>query len=261
VLTTGGNVDCYGYNAYGQAEDYAGGDAMGVSVGRYHTCVLTTDGNVDCYGYNAYGQAEEYTGGDGVCGPSQDADGDGVNDDVDICPDTPAGEIADEDGCSASQRDTDGDGVNDDVDICPDTPAGEIVDEDGCSASQRDTDGDGVNDDVDLCPYEDASGFDTDGDGCIDSLTGLTEVVETLVIEDAISGTLENSVDSKVDNASQSVDKGDICSAVNKLESLQNEVNAQRGKKITDEAADAVISYTDSVIAFLLSQLPSGESC
>ena len=38
--------------------------------------------------------------------------------------------------------DTDGDGVNDDVDICPDTPNGEAVDANGCSDSQKDTDGD-----------------------------------------------------------------------------------------------------------------------
>ena len=31
-------------------------------------------------------------------------------------------------GCSASQRDSDGDGVKDNVDKCPNTPAGEKVD-------------------------------------------------------------------------------------------------------------------------------------
>jgi hypothetical protein len=64
-----------------------------------------------------------------------------------------------------------------------------------------------------------------------------------------------------VDNAALSIDKGNICAAVNKLEAMQNEVNAQRDKKITDEAADEVIAYTDSVIAYLLSQLPAEESC
>jgi hypothetical protein len=66
VLTTGGNVDCYGYNIYGQSDDYSGGDAAGVTAGRLHTCVLTAGYNVDCYGDNAYGQSDDYTGGDAV---------------------------------------------------------------------------------------------------------------------------------------------------------------------------------------------------
>jgi hypothetical protein len=66
-----------------------------------------------------------------------DSDGDGVLDDVDQCPDTPAGEIVDASGCPISQTgDSDGDGVLDDVDQCPDTPAGDIVNASGCSISQ-----------------------------------------------------------------------------------------------------------------------------
>ena len=42
--------------------------------------------------------------------------------------------------------DSDGDGVNDDADLCPDTPAGEPVDADGCSDPQVDGDDDGVCD-------------------------------------------------------------------------------------------------------------------
>ena len=30
-----------------------------------HTCVLKSDGNVDCYGSNTYGQADDYTKEDG----------------------------------------------------------------------------------------------------------------------------------------------------------------------------------------------------
>ena len=43
--------------------------------------------------------------------------------------------------------DDDGDGVNNDDDLCPNTPDGETVDANGCSDSQQDTDGDGVTDD------------------------------------------------------------------------------------------------------------------
>ena len=61
-----------------------------------------------------------------------DSDGDGVTDDVDVCPGTPEGQVVDENGCSNSQKDTDGDGVTDDVDVCPGTPEGQVVDENGC---------------------------------------------------------------------------------------------------------------------------------
>ena len=39
-------------------------------------------------------------------------------------------------------------------------------------AQTPDTDGDGIPDDVDACPNENATGFDADGDGCIDDTDG-----------------------------------------------------------------------------------------
>ena len=59
-------------------------------------------------------------------------------------------------------NDADGDGVIDDIDNCPSTPIGEAVDANGCSDSQKDTDGDGINDDVDNCPTV-ANGPSTEG--------------------------------------------------------------------------------------------------
>jgi len=58
-----------------------------------------------------------------------DADGDGVVDSKDQCPDTPAGTLVDARGCAL---DSDGDGVHDYRDNCPDTPAGAKVDAFGC---------------------------------------------------------------------------------------------------------------------------------
>jgi OmpA-OmpF porin, OOP family len=58
-----------------------------------------------------------------------DSDGDGVTDDIDKCPDTPAGVQVDAEGCPL---DTDGDGVPDHQDKCPQTPQGATVDEVGC---------------------------------------------------------------------------------------------------------------------------------
>jgi OOP family OmpA-OmpF porin len=59
----------------------------------------------------------------------KDSDGDGVVDDLDKCPGTPAGVKVDRDGCPL---DSDGDGVYDYLDKCPGTPAGVEVDQDGC---------------------------------------------------------------------------------------------------------------------------------
>lgn len=61
-----------------------------------------------------------------------DSDGDGVPDERDLCPETPAGTEVDENGCALKPEDSDQDGVNDDMDRCPDTPRGAIVDDMGC---------------------------------------------------------------------------------------------------------------------------------
>ena len=66
------------------------------------------------------------------CSNQLDDDEDGIINDVDLCPDTPTGEIVDVNGCSESQLDEDGDGILNDVDTCPNTPLGEIVNADGC---------------------------------------------------------------------------------------------------------------------------------
>jgi OOP family OmpA-OmpF porin len=58
-----------------------------------------------------------------------DADGDGVYDYLDKCPDTPRGVAVDASGCPL---DTDGDGVYDYLDECPDTPKGAEVTVKGC---------------------------------------------------------------------------------------------------------------------------------
>lgn len=59
-----------------------------------------------------------------------DADGDGVADSKDKCPNSSPVAVVDANGC---EIDTDGDGVVDSKDQCPNTPKGDIVDNDGCS--------------------------------------------------------------------------------------------------------------------------------
>ena len=102
----------------------------------------------------------------------RDSDGDGVLDDKDRCPGTPAGAKVDAQGC---ELDSDGDGVVDRLDRCPGTPPGAKVDAQGC---ELDSDGDGVVDRLDRCPGTpagarvDAQGceLDSDGDGVVDRL-------------------------------------------------------------------------------------------
>jgi OOP family OmpA-OmpF porin len=88
-----------------------------------------------------------------------DSDKDGVPDNADKCPGTPAGVAVDNDGCPL---DSDKDGVYDYMDKCPGTPAGVAVDNDGCPL---DSDKDGVYDYLDKCPGTPA-GVKVDKDGC-----------------------------------------------------------------------------------------------
>ena len=64
--------------------------------------------------------------------PQLDSDGDGVSDQSDRCPDTPAGMEVDMYGCHSVDGDDDNDGVMNSADKCPDSRAGAVVDADGC---------------------------------------------------------------------------------------------------------------------------------
>jgi len=108
----------------------------------------------------------------------KDTDGDGINDDVDVCPSQPetVNGYLDSDGCpdTLPTKDTDGDGINDDVDVCPSQPetVNGYLDSDGCPdtlPTQTDIDNDGIKDPQDKCPYEKETynGFE-DTDGCPD---------------------------------------------------------------------------------------------
>ena len=89
----------------------------------------------------------------------QDNDGDGIRNNQDQCPDTPAGVAVGDDGCPL---DSDKDGVADYLDNCPGTPQDVSVNANGCPP---DADNDGVADYLDRCPGTPA-GVDVDVDGC-----------------------------------------------------------------------------------------------
>ncbi|MEG3638918.1 OmpA family protein [Magnetococcus sp. PR-3] len=115
-----------------------------------------------------------------------DADGDGVADNKDQCPETPIFMKVDGVGCS---MDRDGDGLNNATDRCPDTKMGLAVDARGCAL---DDDRDGVIDGYDKCPgtsmYVDVneSGckaeMDGDKDGVMDSADACLDTPTGLVV-------------------------------------------------------------------------------
>ena len=88
-----------------------------------------------------------------------DSDGDGVEDDKDMCPNTPKGVAVDEFGCPI---DSDRDGIPDYLDKCPNTLPGLKVDASGCPV---DSDHDGVPDYMDKCP-DTPVGTQVDSTGC-----------------------------------------------------------------------------------------------
>lgn len=147
--------------------------------------------------------------------------------------------------------DTDNDGVIDEEDNCPliANPDQTDTDVDGIGdVCDPDDDNDGVLDVNDFCPFENATGFDANLDGCIDTLIGLQQIIKTL-LDEVLSDEIKNSLVSKVDNALKSIDKEQDEAAINILEAFISQITAQRGKKISEEAADMLIAYANNVIA------------
>lgn len=150
--------------------------------------------------------------------PPVDTDGDGVNDDVDNCPDV----------ANADQADADGDGIGDACDTV------------------ADSDGDGVADDVDNCPdVSNPDQTDTDGDGIGDACqvgAGGSDVFTTVLISDdpALAGTSEYIV-SEAPVTAAAVSPG-----------------AGVTVTFTDDATAAVITAVTDANGFVLVTLPAG---
>ncbi len=96
-----------------------------------------------------------------VCG-GRDSDGDGISDDSDACPDTPAGESVDGRGCSKAQLDLDGDGMDDSWEL------NYGLNPNDSSDAEKDLDGDGLSNLEEFQSGTDPSNRDSDGDGWSD---------------------------------------------------------------------------------------------
>ena len=115
-----------------------------------------------------------------------------------------------------------------------------------------DSDGDGIPDSLDSCPLEDSRGFDADNNGCIDRISDLHSLFDTLYTEGAIDGTMYNSLNAKIDAAVAARTRENICAAVNVLGALKNQVEAQRGKKVSEEAAALLFPFITNVQNYML---------
>jgi outer membrane protein OmpA-like peptidoglycan-associated protein len=119
-------------------------------------------------------------------GRAKDADGDGVVERRDACPETPPQATVDTSGCPTDQ---DQDGVFDGIDQCAGTARGATVDGAGCP---RDSDSDGILDGLDVCPdtdprvliNEEGCPYDPDGDGIFEGIDQCPTTPQGAVVDE-----------------------------------------------------------------------------
>lgn len=189
-----------------------------------------------------------------------DSDGDGVGDEVDLCPDTAAGAAVDADGCAWEQRDDDGDGVMNPEDQCEghddsvDTDDDGIID--GCD-DIIDSDGDGVDDESDQCPGADDT-IDVDADGIIDCLDTLIDSDDDGVSDendlcpgeddtiDVDEDDLPDACDSLIDSDGDGVaDAEDVCPGARDDLDIDEDGIADGCDDLIDSDGDGVADYDD----------------
>jgi len=140
----------------------------GVGLAVVHDC---NENMIDDYDELSYNDCNGNRNPDD-CDP--DADGDGVTDDCDNCPQTANADQLDCNGngvgnaCepNSADADDDSDGVCNGADGCPLDPEKTEPGICGCGVSDADSDGDGVADCNDRCPG--SPDVDSDGDGVLD---------------------------------------------------------------------------------------------
>ena len=163
-----------------------------------------------------------------------DADGDGIADTNDKCPDTAAGVMVDATGC---EKDSDQDGIVDSRDRCPGTAAGVVVDATGC---ERDSDNDGILDSADNCPGT-ASGVAVDSSGCKIVVAPLDTDNDGIVdLNDQCPGTESGAT---VDIEGCELQKSFVLEGVNFVTSSDEIAGASRG--VLDEVAETLILNGD----------------
>ena len=86
----------------------------------------------------------------------------------------------------------------------------------------------------------------------------LGEIVETVIAFDLPHG-LTNSLLAKLNKALADIEAGNFEDALAKLNAFINQVQAQRGKKLTEAEADELIAQAEALIALLEAELDDGN--
>jgi hypothetical protein len=107
---------------------------------------------------------------------------------------------------------------------------------------------------ADVCPDENPSGYDANGDGCIDRLEDLPRVIRE---ETSLAKRLQLSLTAMVNRAIAARERGSVRAARQMLAGFCNRVRAQRGKKVSQGDADLLIAFATNASGGLQS---SGES-
>ena len=171
-----------------------------------------------------------------------DSDGDGINDDVDKCPNTPG--VAKYNGCPVP--DTDKDGINDDEDKCPTVPG--VAKYNGCPVP--DSDNDGINDDNDKCPtvpgverYQGCPVPDSDNDGVNDEEDNCPHLAGTAANHGCpeIDASTQSKVDMMTKNISWNTASGSTLSVKSdkSLDQVASMLMADSSLKVTISAHTA----------------------
>ncbi|MEW5986420.1 MAG: ABC transporter substrate-binding protein [Chloroflexota bacterium] len=113
-----------------------------------------------------------------------------------------------------------------------------------------DSDCDGVTDTVDACPLDNHQGYDADGDGCLDTFDGLIAFMASLPDAD-LDPALEAKLVARVEGAESAYERGRTARAINLLRGAINQTDLQRGKRVSDWAADVITAYLENLITLV----------
>ena len=171
-----------------------------------------------------------------------DADQDGIADNSDKCPATPAGVMVDATGCA---KDSDKDGIMDSADNCPGTASGVAVDSSGCklviaATAPKDTDNDGIADLKDQCPNTKA-GASVDSSGCELKKSFVLEGVNFVTGSDEITGASRSVLDNVAETL---IRNGDI--NVEVAGYTDNRGASDFNQSLSQKRAESVKAYLQS---------------
>ncbi len=120
-------------------------------------------------------------------------------------------------------------------------------------SEENDADGDDVSDSGDKCPAENAYGFDSDRNGCIDNLADIAGVIDGLSTNGVIKPGLSNSLLKKITNAGKAASRRDYSAAAGMLQGFLGEVKALEVKKIPEYEAFLLRSFAETIQSHFVS--------